>query len=412
MIQTFCIICKLINFLFWTGYAKIFYTKTDFFRDLFLRLHHFNLIIVKILQCSANNNDLWSNENKELLKMYTDNVPYNHDDIDYHAINELMMDKQIIFNNFEKPLHSGTISIVYDGIYLDKKVIIKIKRKNIEDRLSKDNEELQNMMFLLKWIPYINKLQIEDNYNIYKPLLETQCNFKNEIKNQELYKKNFKNYNLVKIPTIYNDRCTTNSIVMEYIDGFNISDIENTDKNKFMDIMGHVMIHSLVVHGFFHCDAHAGNILFIKDEDVCQICLIDFGICGMYNIKELNNYYDIFTVIGTSDYNEVAKLFLTNFTNCPSNHRDYDLIFTEAKNLLHNSFELKKEFSFSEIYTLYSILKKYDIYTNESWMKTELAIASIDGCMKELKYNDIGLTDILKQKINELNELENSELLN
>ena len=38
---------------------------------------------------------------------------------------------------------------------------------------------------------------------------------------------------------------------MEYVDGFNISDIEDTDKNKFMDIMGHAMIHSLVVHGFF-----------------------------------------------------------------------------------------------------------------------------------------------------------------
>ena len=34
--------------------------------------------------------------------MYTDNVPYNYDDIDFHTINELMMDKQIIFNNFEK----------------------------------------------------------------------------------------------------------------------------------------------------------------------------------------------------------------------------------------------------------------------------------------------------------------------
>jgi len=412
MIQTLCITCKLINFLFWTGYAKIFYTRTDFFKDLFLRLHHFNLIIVKILQCSANNDDLWSNENKELLKMYTDNVPYNYDDIDYHAINELMMDKQIIFNDFKKPLHSGTISIVYDGIYLDKKVIIKIKRKNIEDRLNKNNEEFKNMLFLLRWLPYVNKLQFEDKYNIYKPLLETQCNFKNEIKNQELYRKNFKNYDLVKIPVIYNDRCTENSIVMEYVNGLNICDIKDTDKNIYMDIVGHVMIYSQLIYGFFHCDAHSGNILFIKNNDIHQVCLIDFGICGMYNIKELNNYYDIFSNIGINNYHEVTKQFLTNFTNCPSNHEDYDLIFKEAKKLLYESFEIKKEFSFSEIYMLYSILKEYGIYTNESWIKTELAIASIDGCMKELKTNNIGLTDILKQKINKLNELENSELLN
>ena len=118
-----------------------------------------------------------------------------------------------------------------------------------------------------------------------------------------------------------------------------------------------------------------------------------FGSTGGGGIVEMS----CFASTGDGGIAEMSKL--------PNNVR-------KTKKLLHNSFELKKEFSFSEIYTLYSILKEYDIYTNESWMKTELAIASIDGCMKELKYNDIGLTDILKQKINELNELENSELLN
>ena len=42
----------------------------------------------------------------------------------------------------------------------------------------------------------------------------------------------------------------------------------------------------------------------------------------MYNIKELNNYYDIFTNIGTCNYDEVARLFITNFTDCPSDHKD------------------------------------------------------------------------------------------
>ena len=45
-------------------------------------------------------------------------------------------------------------------------------------------------------------------------------------------------------------------------------------------------------------------------------------------------------------------------------------------------------------------------------MKTELAIASIDSCMKELKHNGIGLTDILKDKVRCLNDLQNSDLLN
>ena len=411
MFQIIYIIGKLCIFLFWTLFAKIFYNKDDFFKDLFLRMHKFNLIFVKILQCSSNNNDLWTPENKNLLKMYTDNVPYGDEDIDYDTINELIKDKQIIFNNMNKPIHSGTIALVYDGTYLDNKIIIKIKRKNIEKKLKQDTDEIKNIIFLFKWIPYTNKLQIEDNYNIYCPLLEIQCDFKNEIKNQDRYKKNFKNYKHAKIPNVYHDICNKNTIVMEYIDGINISDIKNEDKNKFMDILGHIIITSIVIHGFYHCDAHAGNLIFIKENNEYIIYLIDFGICGECNTTEMDYFFDIFTSIGKSNHGTATDLFLKNFTDCPTFHKDYNIFYNQIKQLLYDSFDVNKEFSFTEIYNLYKILKPYQISTNISWMKVELAIAAIDSCMKEMKYNGLGLTDILKQKINQLNELENSELL-
>ena len=39
------------------------------------------------------------------------------------------------FNNYYKPIHSGTISLVYDGTYQNQKVIIRIKRRDIEEKL-------------------------------------------------------------------------------------------------------------------------------------------------------------------------------------------------------------------------------------------------------------------------------------
>ena len=80
--------------------------------------------------------------------------------------------------------------------------------------------------------------------------------------------------------------------------------------------------------------------------------------------------------------------------------------------MFYNSFEIKKEFSFMEIYILYNILKSYNILTNLSWMKTELAIAAVDGCRKEPRENDYGLTDAIKGKVNKLNELNNLDILN
>jgi hypothetical protein len=88
----------------------------------------------------------------------------------------------------------------------------------------------------------------------------------------------------------------------------------------------------------------------------------------------------------------------------------HDVIVGEISDLLVDAFENKKEFSFVEIFELYTILKKYNIKTNKSWLKTELGIAAIDGCMKLLKTERIALTDILKTRINELNALQSSGL--
>lgn len=408
----FYTVFNLFKFLTWTTYTKLFYNKNDFYKDLFLRLHNFNPIIVKILQCSANNTELWDNETIQILKLYTDQVPYNENDVDYDVIYDLINNKKITFNNINKPLNSGTISLVYDGTYKDNKVIIKIKRKGIEKKIKENSIELENIIHLFKFIPYLNKLQIEDNYNIYKPLLETQCNFINEIENLEKYRKNFKLNKQVKFPKVYNELCSNESIVLEYIDAIKIENISDNDKNEYMNIMSEVMTHSLVVYGFFHCDAHSGNLLFKKENNKNILYIIDFGICGKYNIEELNNYYDFFSEIGKSDYDKVSELFIKFFTDCKNSNNQYDLIFQDIKKLFYDSFEIKKEFSFIEIYILYNILKKYNVTTNYSWMKTELAIAAVDGCMKELRHDDFGLTDAIKNKINKLNELNDSDLLN
>ena len=129
-------------------------------------------------------------------------------------------------------------------------------------------------------------------------------------------------------------------------------------------------------------------------------------------MNELDNYYDFFTEIGKSNFNDVSKLFLKFFTNCCEEREDYNEIHEKIKEMFYNSFEIKKEFSFMEIYILYNILKSYHILTNLSWMKTELAIAAVDGCMKELRENDYGLTDAIKDKVNKLNELNNLDILN
>ena len=46
MLKTLYTICKLTNFIFWTGIYKLCYSRKDFFENLFFRLYKYNLIMV------------------------------------------------------------------------------------------------------------------------------------------------------------------------------------------------------------------------------------------------------------------------------------------------------------------------------------------------------------------------------
>lgn len=410
ILSFFFFICRCLHFMILTVFAYITYDNQDFIEDLFLRLSRFNIVLVKILQCSSNNNDIWNEEIKEVVKKYTDHVPFNFADVDLSTLYALQ-DKGVIYKNGLNPMHSGTIALVYEGTYKDKKVIVKVKRKNIREKMENCDKDIQNIIFISKWIPYMNKLQVEDNYYIYSPLLLIQCDFNNEIQNQKKYIHNFRNNKNVKIPNIYEDLCTDDAIVMEYIDGINITEISHEDREPYMAILGDIMMSSIVVHGFFHCDAHAGNLMFFKKDNKHIVCALDFGICGKYSVKEIDLYYNIFTEIGKLNYKEATLLFLDGFSDYSKNDEElHNVIVEEISDLLVDAFEIKKEFSFVEIFELYNILKKYNIRTNKSWLKTELGIAAIDGCMKLLKTERIALTDILKTTINELNAFKNSDL--
>ena len=139
MIKKLLMIFQLLKFSSWTLFTKLFYNRNDFYKDLFLRLHNFNPIIVKILQCSANNHEIWNEETRNILSTYTDSVPFTKKDIDYKTINNLINNKGIKFNNIDKPINSGTISLVYDGTYKNEKIIIKIKRKDIDHKINKNS---------------------------------------------------------------------------------------------------------------------------------------------------------------------------------------------------------------------------------------------------------------------------------
>jgi ubiquinone biosynthesis protein len=99
---------------------------------------------------------------------------------------------------------------------------------------------------------------------------------------------NFADDPIIHIPEVYPELCTKSLLVMEYIDGINISDVKRLSDNgfdlKLIALRGvDISFKSTFEHGFFHADPHPGNLVILPDN---VICLLDYGMMGTISYRQ------------------------------------------------------------------------------------------------------------------------------
>lgn len=401
----------------------LFTIKKDFslFVDnLTYRLSLINILYVKIFQAIALNHNLIDDKiNNNLLK-FTDNAPWSYSDIRLDELIEISNKYNIIFEGgYEKPINSGMISLVFKGQLIHKNnmipIIIKMKRNNIEDNLNDAIDNLQFLINILEWFTLFDKYNISELVNKNIDIILKQTNFKEELDNMIKIKKNCKNIKYVKIPDVYTEvtKEYPNFIMMEYINGLKIHQIEETDYEGFAKQVLKFGFVSTIVHGVTHGDLHSGNILFIKDENdkkyKYKIGVLDFGI-----IYELDNEYkvslfELLTEMFTIPVKEAAIKLLDSVIIEQSGilnklqKEDYENIVNMLSIILNDTIHISKKANQIQIYKFLSIFKDYvmkpeisnlGIKLSDNFVKTQLVLAMAHGITLTLcKDNFIELAD-------------------
>ena len=290
--------------------------RLELVKSITYKLEEINIVYVKIFQSLClDNNLLNENENEYLLK-YTDNVPYHNNEIDYEILNKLKTEHDIIIENFQ-PINSGIVGIIFSGIYKkenNSKLIIKILKKDITNKINNALDELLLVTYFLKFIPFLK------NLNLYKLILDNkesfcnQNNFIKEVNNIELFTSKNKNLPAYRFPKVVKSISNeyNNIIVMENIKGLTINEVKTMDqsiKDEFGKLYVKFGLINLLYNNAIHNDLHSGNLFFYKNEDSLlkpkyQIGLIDFGICSFPSKENQNIYYTFLVeVIINKNYN-------------------------------------------------------------------------------------------------------------
>jgi predicted unusual protein kinase regulating ubiquinone biosynthesis (AarF/ABC1/UbiB family) len=403
------------------GFFLFHLSRKLLIRRLAYNLAKKNILYVKLFQAVAMNKNMIDDETNNELLRFMDTAPYVDSDINVELLMQIKNDYHLSGYSSNEPIKSGMISLIYKfhNEQDNTDVILKLKRNNIEEKLNIGIENLKFFVYLLSFIPYLNALDFTSVFNKNIKLLKEQLDFKQEIRNMIDSQENCKYMKYIKIPYVYESVTEKypDVIMMEFIDGKTIQEIEDEDYTIYANFVMKYGIASTLVHGLTHGDLHAGNILFIKNDDFeqkHQIALIDFGVVLRSKETERRDFYNVSSKFFSIPPRETTILVLTNFIepknvldNLPKVH--FDSLIDAICPIVEEAFTTDTEVTQAKLYKCilqfnnYIVkhsLSKYGLRLNDFFVKLQMGLAMCNAINMVLCKNNV--TPFLKVAINEL----------
>ena len=406
----------------------LYYRNFGYFVDrLTSNLINMNILYVKMFQAIAFNNGFINDSLNNQMVKYTDCVPWNESEIDLNTLLQIQDEFNVVIDTTSSngriiPVNSGMISLVFHANSSNNRhLVVKIKRKNIEETLSESIERLVFFVYFLSFIPLVNRYRISEIIESNLNLIRQQLNFNDEVSNMCRMKENCINLGYIQIPEVER-RITVkypNVIVMERLYGCKIGEVDDVkDQLEFAKHVVRFGAVTTIIHGLTHGDLHPGNILFIKDNKDAtyqhKIGIIDFGI--VYKIDEAfqEKMVDLYSNLFTRTHEEVASSILYSgclepidiITQLPKEHTDYlirimsEILDKVMNHSAANEFEVCGVLIQIDRYLRSNNLFKLGIRPSNNFVKAQLALAMSQGVTLTLcKENFISVVEMVVNEV-------------
>ena len=296
---------------------------------------------IKIGQILSNRPDLLPQDYvEELSKLRSDVSPMSYQEV-LNILNQEYDQKlfQLFLSIDRHALGSASIAQVHKAVLKNgTEVVIKVQREHIKETMVTDIKLLKKALKVLHVQSIIkNIVSIDD---VLDELLNTtldEMNFLIESEHiREFYQEN-KDIKFIKVPRVYQKLTTEKVLVMEYISGYPIYDIEHLkeegyDLDEIASKLADHYIHQAIDVGYFHADPHPDNIIITGGK----IGYIDFGMMGRLSNRNKELLKKCIIAIFNNDIREVERILLiladtTKKVNHSKLCQDIELILDKNK---------------------------------------------------------------------------------
>jgi ubiquinone biosynthesis protein len=281
-------------------------------------------IFVKLGQVLSTRRDLLPLDIADELAKLQDRVPPFSSDIAVAAV-ERALGKPIdqIFVSFDRtPIASASIAQVHFAVLRDRnglqrEVAVKVLRPEMLSAIDKD---LSLMRWMARWLERLSadgrRLKPREVVAEFDKYLHDELDLVREASSAAQLRRNMEGLNLVLIPEMLWDYCTTNVLVMERMHGVPISQVDRlraagVDISKLARDGVTLFFTQVFRDGFFHADMHPGNIQVSLDPQTFgRYISLDFGIVGTLTSVDKEYLAQNFVAFFRRDYKRVAELHI------------------------------------------------------------------------------------------------------
>ena len=265
----------------------------------------------------------------ELLKLNSDVTPMPFDDVEDVINHSYGQDWRELFQFIEEaPLGSASIAQVHRArLKNGEEVIIKVERKGIYDTMARDIGLLHRLVKLIPPVgDFKNLVDLDMVLDELWSVAQEEMDFLKEAANMDEFSRNNASVQYVTTPKLYHEYSTGHVLVMEYIDGYSLDDVESLQNAGYdMDEIGTKFVNNFIKqvmdYGFFHADPHPGNVK-IRDG---KIVWIDMGMMGRLSEKDRHTMIKGIRGIALHDISMVENsvLEIGEFRGKPDRERLY-----------------------------------------------------------------------------------------